>query len=162
MTNATNPFYDDIFTFAKAGELGIPFPIGSASGMPGQDLLAGLPYVPYKLSKVSFSSTDVAIMNETNDNNEMKTQTVSSTSDARVVNNVMRHEYRVLSDAEKVQMQAIKDKGVEFLALINSIDDSSQHVNMGTGKCKEVAEKFRIARERLEEAVMWAVKGLTT
>lgn len=31
-------------------------------------------------------------------------QTVDSTSDARTINNVMRHAYRVLSDDEKAQM----------------------------------------------------------
>lgn len=39
--------------------------------------------------------------------------TVSSSSDARTVNNspnAMRHNYRVLSDAEKAAMTALKDK----------------------------------------------------
>ncbi len=39
---------------------------------------------------------------------------VNSTSDNRTVNNVMRHEYRVLTDAEKSAMQTIKDKGLEL------------------------------------------------
>ncbi|GGI82117.1 hypothetical protein GCM10007973_18220 [Polymorphobacter multimanifer] len=39
---------------------------------------------------------------------------VSSTSDERTVNNAMRHGYRVLSDAEKQQMQALKDTGLAF------------------------------------------------
>ncbi len=38
--------------------------------------------------------------------------TVDSTSDQRTVNNVMRHQYRVLTDTEKAQMQAIKDSGL--------------------------------------------------
>ena len=71
---------------------------------------------------------------------------VDSTSDARVVNNVMRHEYRVLTDAEKTAMQAIKDKGLEMHNLIESI-----------GQSRELA----LAKTKTEEAVMWAVKHLT-
>ena len=67
-------------------------------------------------------------------------------SDQRTVNNVMRHAYRVLSDAEKVQMQAIKDKGLELHSLIE-----------GIGKSRELS----IALMKTEEAVMWAVKHLT-
>ena len=72
--------------------------------------------------------------------------TVSSTSDERTVNNVMRHEYRVLSDDEKAQMQAIKDKGLELHNLIESI-----------GQSRELS----IARTKTKEAVMWAVKHIT-
>ena len=72
--------------------------------------------------------------------------TVTSTSDERTANNVMRHEYRVLSDAEKAQMQAIKDKGLELHNLIESI-----------GQSRELS----IAKTKTEEAVMWAVKHIT-
>lgn len=72
--------------------------------------------------------------------------TVDSTSDARTVNNTMRHQYRVLSDAEKAQMQAIKDKGLELHDLIE-----------GIGASRELS----IAKTKTEEAVMWAVKHLT-
>lgn len=71
---------------------------------------------------------------------------VDSTSDERTVNNVMRHEYRVLSDAEKAQMQAIKDKGLELHDLIE-----------GIGASRELS----VAKTKTEEAVMWAVKHLT-
>jgi len=71
---------------------------------------------------------------------------VDSTSDQRVVNNVMRHEYRILSDAEKATMQAVKDKGLELHNLIESI-----------GQSRELS----IAQAKTEEAVMWAVKHLT-
>lgn len=72
--------------------------------------------------------------------------TVDSTSDERTVNNVMRHQYRVLTDAEKQQMQAIKDKGLELHDLIESI-----------GQSRELS----VAKTKTEEAVMWAVKHLT-
>lgn len=72
--------------------------------------------------------------------------TVDSTSDARTINNVMRHGYRVLSDEEKAHMQAIKDKGLELWNLIGSIGDSRE---------------LSLAKTKAEEAVMWAVKHIT-
>jgi hypothetical protein len=71
---------------------------------------------------------------------------VDSASDARTVNNVMRHEYRVLSAAEKAQMKRIKDLGLEFVSAVES-----------TGRSRENA----LAITKIEEAVMWAVKHLT-
>ena len=71
---------------------------------------------------------------------------VDSTSDERTVNNVMRHGYRVLSDDEKAQMQAMKDQG---LALWEFVD--------GIGGSRELS----IAKTKIEEAVMWAVKHIT-
>ena len=76
----------------------------------------------------------------------MSDQTVSSAGDGRTVNNTMRHQYRVLSDEEKAAMAAIKDKGAELLALIE-----------GLGSSRELS----IARTKIEEAVMWAVKHVT-
>jgi len=74
-------------------------------------------------------------------------ETVSSTSDDRITSNVMRHQYRVLSDAEKAQMQAIKDKGLELHELIDAI-----------GQSRELS----LAKTKTEEAVMWAVKHVTS
>ena len=71
---------------------------------------------------------------------------VGSISDERTVNNVMRHEYRVLSDAEKETMQAIKDKGLELHALLEAACASRE---------------LSIAKTKVEEAVMWAVKHIT-
>ncbi len=71
---------------------------------------------------------------------------VDSTSDERTVNNVMRHAYRVLTDEEKAQMQQIKDKGLEFHDLVE-----------GVGASRELS----IAKTKIEEAVMWAVKHIT-
>ena len=72
--------------------------------------------------------------------------TVDSASDDRTANNSVRHTYRVLSDAEKAQMVAIKDKGAELLTLIE-----------GLGGSRELS----IAKTKTEEAVMWAVKHIT-
>lgn len=71
---------------------------------------------------------------------------VDSASDARTTNNAVRHQYRVLSDAEKAMMVSIKDKGQELLDLI--------------GQCGGSRE-LSIARTKTEEAVMWAVKHIT-
>lgn len=71
---------------------------------------------------------------------------VDSTSDARTVNNTMRHAYRVLTDAEKSNMQSIKDEGLRFHDLVS-----------GMGKGREIA----LAKTKIEEAVMWAVKHIT-
>lgn len=75
------------------------------------------------------------------------TERVDSASDDRTANNAVRHTYRVLSDDEKAQMVAIKDAGAALLNLIASA---------GTGR------ELSIARTKTEEAVMWAVKHITT
>ena len=72
--------------------------------------------------------------------------TVDSTSDERTVNNTMRHKYRVLSEAEKTSMQAIKDAGLAFHDQIAAL-----------GTSREVS----LAKTKVEEAVMWAVKHIT-
>jgi hypothetical protein len=71
---------------------------------------------------------------------------VQSTSDERIVNNTMRHQYRVLGDAEKANMAKIKDMGLEFHEFV-----------AGLGNSRELS----LARTKIEEAVMWAVKHIT-
>ena len=71
---------------------------------------------------------------------------MDSTSDERVNNNVMRHEYKVLNEQEKSDMQHIKDAG---LAIHNFLESS--------GNSRELS----IAKTKIEEAVMWAVKHIT-
>ncbi len=68
------------------------------------------------------------------------------TSDARVKNNVMRHEYRTLTDAEKANMKTIKDIGLEFIKLCDDISSSRE---------------LSLAKTKMEEAVFWAVKHIT-
>ena len=72
--------------------------------------------------------------------------TVDSTSDNRTVNNTMHHAYRVLSDEEKANMAAVKDAGLSFHDLI-----------AGLGNSREIS----LAKTKVEEAVMWAVKHIT-
>lgn len=74
------------------------------------------------------------------------TDKVDSASDERTINNVMRHAYRVLSDDEKVLMQKLKDDGLAFWNVID-----------GIGSSRELS----VAKTKIEEAVMWAVKHVT-
>ena len=71
---------------------------------------------------------------------------VDSAGDDRTANNTLRHQYRILTDDEKAAMQRIKDKGVEFLTEIANLGGSRE---------------LSLAKTKLEEAVMWAVKHIT-
>lgn len=81
--------------------------------------------------------------------------TVNSTSDDRTKNNVMRHEYRVLNDEEKAQMQALKDKGLEFIELLHAIGRT------GPSNPTYGSRELSLAATNMEQAVMWAVKHIT-
>ena len=70
---------------------------------------------------------------------------IDSTDDARAENSPVRHAYRVLSEEEKARVAALKDHGQAFLDSIAS----------------DQGREFALARTKIEEAVMWAVKGLT-
>lgn len=72
---------------------------------------------------------------------------VDSTSDQRVVNNTVRHQYRVLTEDEKAELLAIKDLGLAFIERIDKL-----------GPSREVS----IAKTNAEQAVMWAVKHITS
>lgn len=82
----------------------------------------------------------------TNESQPAAPATVASTSDARTVNNVMRHAYRVLSDEEKKAMQEVKDLGLALHEKIAALG---------------ISRELSIAKTKVEEAVMWAVKHLT-
>lgn len=69
-----------------------------------------------------------------------------STSDAYTVNNVMRQQYRVLSDAEKANMQTLKDMGLAMHNFIGSLGNNRE---------------LSLAKTKVEEAVMWGVKHIT-
>lgn len=83
----------------------------------------------------------------------MMTDHVNSAGDDRTANNAVRHTYRVLGEAEKAQMVAIKDKGAEFLNLIEQVRPHASLLQ--DDRC------LNIAVEKIEEAVMWAVKHIT-
>lgn len=73
---------------------------------------------------------------------------VDSAGDDRTANNVMRHEYRVLGDDEKLAMKTIKDKGLEFHEYLEK--------TFPVG-----SRELSLAKTKIEEAVMWAVKHIT-
>lgn len=60
--------------------------------------------------------------------------------------NTMRQTYRVLTDEEKATMQAIKDQGQAFHDLVEKVG---------------LSRELSLAKTKIEEAVMWAVKHIT-
>lgn len=72
----------------------------------------------------------------------------------------VRMEYRELSDREKADIQAVKGKGQELLTLLLNISSSfyptSDGIRSADPRC------IALARTKIEEAVMWATKGLTS
>ncbi len=85
-------------------------------------------------------------------------ETMPSTSDRRVENNVMRHQYKVLTEAEKHQMQAIKDEGLRFWQLVEELAPVVERHGV---TWRAGARELSLAKTHIEEAVMWAVKYLT-
>lgn len=71
---------------------------------------------------------------------------VDSASDRRIDNNVVRHEYRILSDVEKTAMRDLKDLGLSFITKCQSLGTSRE---------------LSLAITNVEQAVMWAVKHVT-
>ena len=72
---------------------------------------------------------------------------IDSASDERIEIDPVRHQYRILTNVEKKAMTHIKDMG---LGLIRAIEANVQS-----------SRESLIAVEKVEEAIMWAVKGLT-
>lgn len=58
----------------------------------------------------------------------------------------MRHEYRILTDDEKLQMKHIKDLGLNLLQECDKLGDSRE---------------LSIGKTNIEQAVMWIVKHIT-
>ncbi len=61
-------------------------------------------------------------------------------------NNVVRHEYRTLTESEKADMMRVKDLGLEFINVCDQIGSSRE---------------MSLAKTNIEQAVMWAVKSIT-
>lgn len=80
---------------------------------------------------------------------------VDSSGDKRGVNNTMRHQYRKLSDAEKAQMDALKDMGLAFVMKLHEIGNSDPKGS------RQSSRELSIAQTKIEEAVMWGVKHIT-
>jgi len=58
----------------------------------------------------------------------------------------MRNEYRELTDAERDQIKVIKGMGSRFCGYLAGLQDSRE---------------MSLAKTKIEEAVMWGVKGIT-
>jgi hypothetical protein len=71
---------------------------------------------------------------------------MESSSDQRIGNNVMRPEYKVLSETEKAWMREVKNIGLAFHTAIDVLGNSRE---------------LSLAKTKIEEAVMWAVKHIT-
>lgn len=78
-----------------------------------------------------------------------------STSDQRVSNNIMRHNYRPLSDTEKADMAALKDSGLAFIEKLHAIGSTDPRGD------KQGSRELALAQTKIEEAVMWGVKHIT-
>lgn len=75
---------------------------------------------------------------------------VNSAGDDRTANNAVRHQHRVLSEEEKAAMVWLKDNGAAFINYVNEIKEN------GTAP-----REMSLAITKMEEAVFWAVKGIT-
>ncbi len=85
----------------------------------------------------------------------MSAERIDSGSDARVINNVMRHEYRVLDDTERESMKSVKDLGLLFTQLLHKIGGTEQTQD------RQGSRELSTAQTKMEEAVMWATKHIT-
>lgn len=65
-------------------------------------------------------------------------------------NNVMRHDYRPLTEEEQRMMRAMKDVGLQLWNVVDNIEAT-------TSKSRELS----LAKTKIEEAVMWVTKHLT-
>ena len=75
-----------------------------------------------------------------------ETEALDAVSDERTKNNYGRHQYRPLTDEEKQKVSDVKDATHDFGELLDSLPPSRER---------------SIAITKLEEASMWAVRGLT-
>lgn len=87
----------------------------------------------------------------------MTNETVASEGDGRTANNAVRHQYRVLGEAEKATMVRIKDAGLKLLEEIRVAGGQRSDQADGPFGSRELS----IAGTKAEEAVMWAVKHVT-
>jgi len=72
-----------------------------------------------------------------------------------VANNVMRHNYRPLTDEEKLDMDRVKDAGLAFYDVCEAI---GLH---GAPDRAPGSRELSLAKTKIEEAVMWATKHIT-
>ena len=80
---------------------------------------------------------------------------VDSASDDRTANNAVRHQYRVLSDAEKANMVRVKDMGAAFIALLHEVGGTDPNGD------RFASRDLSLANSHAEDAVMRAVRHIT-
>ena len=80
---------------------------------------------------------------------------IDSKSDDRTANNAVRHQYRVLSEAEKAQMVRVKDAGAAFIALLHEIGGTAPDND------RQASRDLALAQTHAEDAVMRAVRHIT-
>jgi hypothetical protein len=80
---------------------------------------------------------------------------VKSTSDARTVNNATRQHYRVLTDAEKAQVDIVKQRGAEFIAFLHEIGGTDPEAE------RMASRDLSLSMTHMEDAVMRAVRHIT-
>ncbi|MDN3712196.1 hypothetical protein QWZ10_11035 [Paracoccus cavernae] len=81
--------------------------------------------------------------------------TIDSTSDQRTANNAVRHAYRTLSEAEKAQMQQVKDMGAALIAKLHEIGGTDPSGD------RLASRDLSLANTHIEDAVMRAVRHIT-
>ncbi len=64
-----------------------------------------------------------------------------------------RKEYKPLTDEQKAQMESIKSEAEVLLAKMNEVVPADER--------SERSRCMAIARTNLEQAIMWAIKGVT-
>lgn len=82
-------------------------------------------------------------------------KTVDSAGDERTINNGVRHQYRVLTDAEKALMVEVKDLGEAFLAKLHEIGGTDP----ASGRM--ASRDLALAQTHVEDATMRAVRHIT-
>ncbi len=90
----------------------------------------------------------------------MSDERVSSTSDERTANNVMRHSYRILSEEEKAFVEEVKDMGADFTLLLHRIGRTSAPNENGQDH-RFASADLTLAFRHMEDAVYRAVKSIT-
>lgn len=69
-----------------------------------------------------------------------------------------RPTYRELDPQEKDAVQRVKELGNDFL---QTLDDLQNGGDLPLSTTATIGREFALARTKIEEAVMWAVKGIT-
>jgi len=80
---------------------------------------------------------------------------MSEANVAEVEKNIFRKAYRQLNEAEKQRLDEIKDKAQELYDLFDTPIFTEISSRSGDGR------SLTLAKDNLEQAVMWGVKGFT-